>query len=158
MTDEVVSLPRTFRPRFVIVAGWLTFCALFAVASYFVLYATLDAPTWVLLFFGLLIAIGTGHGLIAVQMFAAFDERGITIRYSRSKHYTWSDLKAWTQWGERGSTFVETNSGEVFGFNHWCILPDRNAELHAILSSQLGPETKGPRAVLPDWLKSLTGR
>jgi hypothetical protein len=129
--------------------GWFVACTLIGLGFYVTFRIVLGAPTWVQVLIGLLVVAALGSTVAMARAFVTFSDEGITQRSLKTRRYHWPDLEAWTQWGAKGSTFVRTKSGCVFGFNEWCVYGSRNQKVYAILSDRLGPEATGRHAVLP---------
>ena len=154
--DHQPNLPITYRPPILAVVIWFAACTVIGVAFYIVFRVVLAAPIWVQFVVGFIVVGAFLSGVLTARSFVKFSDAGITQRFLFSRQYTWESLVAWTQWGVNGSTFVRTSSGNVFGFNHWCISASRSREVCTILNRYIGTETKGDDAVLPGILKGLT--
>ena len=155
MTDSKEScpaLPCTLRrPAAWLIVSWFVFAAVISAVT-FVLPLLFNIPIWGYVAIAILVSIPLG---IPTQFAGVwFTEQGITVRSLLSQTHSWSDIDAWTQWGDGGSIFVRTKSGRVFGFDNWCVFNrERQRTVYLILSTYLGPESKGKRAAIPPLLK-----
>lgn len=82
---------------------------------------------------------------------------GFTHRFLLTRTYKWTELTHWTQWGEGNSIFIRTRDGDVITFSHWLVHGGRCKTVYAILTANLGPESKGENAVFPDIAKVIFG-
>jgi hypothetical protein len=114
-------------------------------------------PIGVVVVFGVLVAMGFLTGVAIVFAYVRLSEDAVESWFVFKRRILWSDVTAWTQWGEDGSVFVRTRCGRTKGLDNKCVYGKRRRLLRAILEDRIGPETRGAGAVMPPFLKAVVG-
>lgn len=167
MTDlnqECPRLPFTLRRPIVwLIVSWLVLVAIMSIVLFTLplvfnvrIWGFFKVPIWGYAAIAILVSIPLGIPTAFAGVW--FTEHGVTVRSFLTRTYRWTEIDVWTQWGKEwgdgDSIFVRTKSGRVFGFDSLCIYNrERQWIVCKILSTYVGPETKGKRAAIPRLLK-----
>ena len=120
-------------------------------------FHTIGAPVFALVFIGCIIACALLSSVHVLTSYFTITETGIQSGYFFGASGGWSDVEAWTRWGQQGSLYIRLRNGRIVGTTGWAFYGDRVDVLESVLREHAGEPATGDAGVLPRLLDLTIG-
>jgi hypothetical protein len=152
-----LQLPVTYRPHPVGVLFWLLVATPASLGMFAVFRWVLEAPLFAQMFIAFLVlAIAVSAIAIAFSYFKVSEE-GIESRYFRHAKGKWTEVEAWTRWGDDGTLYIRFKNGRIIGSDGWALGGDDVDQVVELLETRVGEQSKGENGVLPRLVDAFLG-
>jgi len=132
------ELPLTFRANPYFVLAWFLATTFIGVMFFVVHRVVLNSPIWVQLIFAIMVLVCYAMGVMMLLARCTVSSDGICVARFVKRCFSWSEVAAWTRWGDNGPVFVRFSNGRIYGTDGPTFSPSAAERFAEILEQHAG--------------------